>query len=201
MIAGARSSFLFKFFFFFFILLLVVFLFAMDPAACQDAARHFDLNFAAKVCEATYARDPALQQQSLPETVVPHSVRVVRSGCNKALVCVRRGTTPQHGPQIVVAIRGTSEVANWLQNIDVSLAQPLFQVPRSHNAPVGWSPERIGLSSAVEGEPECRVHRGFQKAVCSLFDAGLTAVLASILQGFPRAAHNPLLVTGALRFF
>ena len=170
----------------------------MDPAACQAAAKHFDLMFAARVCEATYATLPALQQQLLPETVVPHSVRVVRSGLNKALVCVRRGVSPQHGPQIVVAVRGTSEVANWLQNIDVSLAQPLFQVPRSPNAPVGWSPQHIGLSSVAEDEPDCRVHRGFRGAVLSLFDAGLTAVLAATLKGFPRATQNPLLITGAL---
>lgn len=81
---------------------------------------------------------------------------------------------------VVVAIRGTKEVQNWIQNIDISLTdvQPMFV-------------------DTCSQKNDLKVHRGFQGALHSLYNHGLYAQLESLHDNIhPTAREKSVVLVG-----
>ena len=156
---------------------------------------------AAQLARAVYAKTPEELQAQLPPRTVRESVRFINFAPNSAVVCAIQSTagpTPTTAAtaastsqptahQVVVSVRGTSQVENWLQNVDIPLRDMQFRMPHSKTAPLGWSPSKLQSCSGRQksGDPaSCQVHRGFLLALGGLFRAGLAQAIHQAMNDY-----------------
>lgn len=151
----------------------------------------------ALICYSSYGKTLSDVKARLPHIVDKDSLRVVEWGPNRALVCVvsslNNNGSVHHNlsatikRNIAICIRGTVEVANWIQNLNISLQDQKSMFSRNPSAPPGWSPALFG---------KCRVHSGFHQALNGLQKCGLHDIVMQLRLANKDLLQRPLIIAG-----